>query len=484
MSAPRFTRVVAVAVGVGLSSGCMVGPNYKRPEMTIPENHRGVAGPPSEASIADAPWWEVFGDTALQTLIREAVAANLDLQVAAARVLEARAQAGIAKSFLYPSIGASGGYTARQLPRLSDPPQADLDKTTQNWDISVGLSWEIDLWGRVRRESQAAVARYVATEEGRRGVLISLVAEIASSYFSLRELDLELEIARRTLTLNDETITFYTRRLEGGVSNRLELDQAQANRAVTAATIPDIERRIVLTENALSVLLGRVPGPIARGRTLAAQDLPPRVPAGIPAALLERRPDVLAAERQLIAANADIGAAKALFFPTISLSGAFGGLTRDLSDIAKADSIVWSLGAGIFQPIFQGGRIRRNYEAAQARFQAALAQYKKAALNGYREVADSLTTIEKLAQSRVEQEKGVEALRDAATLSRSRYDAGLSNYLEILVADQALFQQELSLARTRGGELQAFSQLYRALGGGWQPEENPERTSSAVSTPP
>ena len=480
MNASRSLRLVAATAAIAILGGCMVGPNYERPEVAVPANHRGLEGAPPQESLADAPWWQVFDDAALQSLVREAVAGNYDLRIAASRVMEARAQAGVAKSFLYPEIGAFGGYTARQLPRLSDPPEAtSSDNRYQNWNLGVSLSWELDLFGRIRREKQAAVARYLASEEGRRAVLIALVGEVASTYFSLRELDLELEIARRTLVLNDETVTYYDRRLAGGVSNRLELDQAQANRSVTASTIPDIERRIALTENALGVLLGRPPGPIPRGSVLADQHFPPRVPAGIPAALLERRPDVLQAEQLLVAANADVGAARALFFPTISLSGAFGGLSHDLSEIAKGDSVLWSLGAGIFQPLFQGGRIRRNFEAYQARFDGAVAQYQKAALNGYREVADSLVTIEKLAQARVEQEKGVVALRDATTLARSRYESGLSTYLEILIADQTLFQQELLLARTRGGELQALAQLYKALGGGWQQESAAATTGAS-----
>ncbi len=470
MNASRSLRLVAAAVAVALLGGCTVGPEYRRPEVAVPENHRGLPGAPPQESLADLPWWQVFDDPTLQSLIRDAVAGNYDLRIAASRVMEARAQAGIAKSFLYPQIGASGGFVTRQLPRLSDPPQAGEDRTTQNWNVVADLSWEIDLFGRIRREKQAAVARYLATEEGRRGVLIALVGEVASTYFSLRELDLELEIARGTLALNDETVAFYSRRLAGGVSNRLELDQAQANRAVTASTIPDIERRIALTENALNALLGRLPGPIPRGTVLTDWRFPPRVPAGIPAALLERRPDVLQAEQRLVAANADVGAARALFFPTISLSGSLGGLSHDLSEVLKSDSILYSLGAGIFQPIFQGGRIRRNYEANQARFEGAVAEYQKAALNGYREVADTLVTIQKLGEARTEQEKGVAALQDAGTLVRARYDTGLSNYLEILIADQALFQQQLLLARTRGAELQSLAQLYRALGGGWQQE--------------
>jgi len=304
---------------------------------------------------------------------------------------------------------------------------------------------------------------------------------VASSYFLLRELDLQLEIARRTLTLNDQTVVFYTQRLGGGVSNRLELDQAQANRALTAASIPEIERQIVVLENAISVLAGRPPAAIARGRTLEEQHLPPSIPVGVPAALLARRPDVVEAERLLIAANADIGSAKALFYPTISLTGSVGTVSGDLADFLKGDSIIWSVGTGLFQPLFNAGRIRRNYEAAQARFDQAMARYQQAAINAYREVADALVSIQKFGQVRVEQEGGVAALRDAAQLSRARYDTGLATYLEILIADQQLFQLELQLAQTRGDELRAISQLYRSLGGGWQPEQP---AAPAPSTPP
>jgi len=461
----------AAAVLCAFLAACAVGPNYHRPEVPAPPNHRGLEGTAAAESLADAPWWQIFDDTALQGLIREAIASNYDLRTASARVVEARAQAGVAKSFLFPQVGFTGGYTGQQVSRKSDPPQAVADdKTFQNWNLGFTLSWEIDLFGRIRREKESAFAAYLGSEEGRRGVLITLVADVASTYFQLRELDLELEIAHRTLGLNEETVAFYDRRLKGGVSNRLELDQAEANRALTASTIPDIERQIALTENALSVLLGRPPGPIARGLALAEQHYPPKVPAGIPAALLERRPDVAQAEDFLMSSNADVGAAKALFFPTINLTGLLGGVSHELSNVTKAEGGVWSLGAGLFQPLFQGGRIKHSYEAAKARFDQALAQYQKAALNGYREVADSLVTIEKLHGVRSEQEKGVVALTDASKLARSRYDSGLSNYLEILIADQSLFQQELQLARTRGAEFVALAQLYRALGGGWQSE--------------
>ena len=245
---------------------------------------------------------------------------------------------------------------------------------------------------------------YLATNEARRGVLITLVADVASNYLLLRDLDLQLEIARRTLQANDETVAFYRSRLQGGVSNRLELDRAVGNRARTAAVIPDLEQQIATTENVLSLLLGRPPGAIKRGVALTDQHVPPQVPAGLPVALLERRPDVVQAEQLLVAANADVGAAKALFFPTINLTGLFGGLSRDVSDLTRSDATIWSVGAGLFQPIFQGGRIKRNYEASKASFDQALAQYQKAALNAYREVADSLVTIQKQGQARLELE--------------------------------------------------------------------------------
>jgi multidrug efflux system outer membrane protein len=254
------------------------------------------------------------------------------------------------------------------------------------------------------------------------------------------------------------------------VSNRLEVDTAVANRALTAASIPEIERQIAVLENAISVLAGRPPGAIARGRTLDEQTVPPIIPVGVPATLLERRPDVIESERLLVAANADIGAAKALFYPTISLTGSVGTVSGDLTKLLRGDSIIWSVGAGLFQPLFNAGRIRGNYDAARARFDQAVAEYQATALNAYREVADALITRQKLAEVRVEQDTGVTALRDASQLSRSRYENGLSSYLEVLIADQQLFLLELDLARTRGDEIRAVAQLYRALGGGWQPE--------------
>lgn len=472
----RTCGILAAIAAIGLAAaGCTVGPNYERPKLEPPAQFRDAPAAAAAAaeSVADLEWWRVYQDAALQSLIREGIASNLDLRVASARVVEARALAGVAKSYLYPEIGASFGTTQQQQSRVGDPKLSKEqvpDRTYSNWALNGSLSWEIDLFGRLRRNREAAFAQYIATEEGRKALLVTLVGDIASTYFYLRELDLSLQIARRTLAINDDTVLFYTRRLQGGVSNRLEVDQAKANRAVTGAAIPDLERQIVIAENALSVLLGRAPGSIARWKPIAEDEVPPQVPGGLPAQLLERRPDVRQAEQLLVAANANIGVAKALFYPTISLTGSLGSVSSSLSDFLTADSIVWSFGAGLFQPIFNGGRIRQNYEAARARYDQALAQYQRSALNAYREVADALITIQKLAERRKELEPGVEALRDATQLSRSRYDAGLSSYLEVLVADQALFSQELVLAQIRGSQLRAVAQLYRALGGGWQPE--------------
>jgi outer membrane protein, multidrug efflux system len=453
--------------------GCATaGPDYVRPEMSPPAEFRDAGGPPSPETLADIPWWQVFDDKALQELIRDAIAHNYDLRVAIARVQEARALARVARSFLYPDIGVSAFSGGNQVSRNSQPSVIgeDDDRVFANTSITATMAWELDLFGRIRRDSEAAFARYLASEEGRRAVLITLVSDVAQSYFLLRELDLQRVVALRTLTLNDQTVEYYRTRLAGGVSNRLELDSAVANRSLTAASVPDIERQVAILENAISVLVGRPPGAVIRGRTLEEQALPPDIPVGMPAALLERRPDVVEAEQLLVAANADIGAAKALFYPTISLTGTVGTVSSDLSDLLKGQSVIWSLGANLFQPIFNAGRIRGNYDAARARFDRALAEYQQTAINAYREVADALIAIQKLAAVRVEQEAGVAALRDASQLSRERYDIGLSSYLEILIADQELFERELDLASTRGDEMRALAQLYRALGGGWQPE--------------
>jgi multidrug efflux system outer membrane protein len=459
---PTYGLILALSSAL---AGCMVGPNYKRPDMPSPAQYRFVDSPQAEA-VADAWWWQIFDDPALQYLVKEAVAGNLDLRVAAARVEEARARFGIAKSYLYPQVDGVASYGGRG----ASTTEEGEDSTRASGTFGFQLSWELDLFGRIRREKEAAYAIVLATEQGRRGVVVTLVADVATSYFLLRELDLQLEIARATLKLNDDTVVYFRNRLEGGVSNRLELDRIIANRARTAASIPDIEQQIAVVENLMSLLLGRPPGTIPRNPLAASEALPPAIPPGLPVQLLERRPDVMQAEEFLIAANADIGAAKALFYPRISLTGFLGGVSGDLTTFLGGNGAggVWSIAGGLLQPVFQGGRLRSNVEMMQARFEAALAGYQGAALNAYREVANALITIQKLAEIRIQREIGVEALRDAAELARTRYDSGLASYIEILTADQDLFEQQLLLAQTRGAELRARAELYRTLGGGWK----------------
>lgn len=454
--------ILALALPV-VAAGCTMGPDYKRPETTpTTAQFRFVDGPQQAQSLADAPWFEVFQDAALQGLIKDALANNLDLKVAMARVEESRARAGIAKSYFYPQVDGALGYQARGASNTGEN-----DSTSQNVSYGFRLSWEIDLFGKLRRQNESALALSLAAEQARRGVLVTLIGDVASSYFLLRELDLEIDIARKTLEINDQTVAYFRNRLDGGVSNRLELDRIISLRADTAAAIPELERQAALVENQISFLVGRPPGPIARTALMIGETLPPPIPPGLPTSLLERRPDVAQGEQLLVSANANIGAAKALFFPTIGLTGFLGGVNGDLESFLGTGA-VWSAGASLLQPIFQAGRLQRNVEAQQARYDAAFAEYQKAILNGYREVANALVTIQKLAEARGQQETGVTALQDAADLARARYDSGLASYIEILTADQDLFSRQLRLAQTRGAELRARAELYRALGGGWQ----------------
>ena len=471
--ASSLVRLASTALLSLVATGCMVGPNYERPQLAPPAQFRFAEGAQAE-SLADAPWFQIFDDPSLQTLVKEAIANNLDLRIAVARVEEARARAGIPGTYLYPQVDGVANYSVRQASNAQKEDNSQNEDTThQSGVYGFQLSWELDLFGRIRREREAATAVALATEQARRGVMVTLVGDVASNYFLLRELDVQLDIAHRTLDINDQTVAYFRNRLDGGVSNRLELDRIIALRQQTAAAIPDIEQQIAIVENAISMLLGRPPGGITRTAVGPEGTAIPPIPPGLPTSLLERRPDVVQAEQLLVAANADIGVAKSLFYPTISLTGFLGGVSGDLTSFLGGDGAVWSLTSGLFQPIFQAGRLRRNAEAVQARFNAALAEYQKAALNGYREVANSLIAIQKLAQVRVEQQGSVEVLIDAADLARSRYDSGLASYIEILTADQELFQQQLLLARTRGSELRARAELYRTLGGGWQPQPQP-----------
>jgi multidrug efflux system outer membrane protein len=461
----RAGVVCTAALSVGICGCAPVGPRFVRPAVPTPAQYRFVTDAAQGESMADAPWWRVFEDPELQGLVREAIGSNLDVRAAVARVEQARAQAGIARSFLYPQVDGTASYTLQQNSGTAD---GDMQ---QGGIFGLQLSWELDLFGKIRRQREAAVAEMLASEQGRRGVLVTLVGDVATTYFLLRQLDLELQIARRTLQVNDRTVVYFQDRLDGGVSNRLEVDRIKSNRSQTAAAIPDFERQLAVAEHAMSLLLGRTPGPIARATAPPAMGLgsPPSIPPGLPASLLERRPDVVQAEQLLVAANANVGVAKALFFPAIDLTGFLGGVSGDLTTLLGNGGAVWSLGSGLLQPIFNAGRLKHNLASARAAVDEAVALYRKAALNGYREVANALISIQKLGEIRVERQAAVDVLRDAGDLARSRYESGLATYLEILDADQQLFQQELLLAQAQGAELQARTDLYRALGGGWQP---------------
>lgn len=483
-SSRLFLLAAALATGVFLP-GCAAGPAYQRPPVTVPEQIRGQAGAtetspaepsspapsetvPAEAgSLADEPWWQVFQDPALQGLIDEALRNGFDVRLAAARVEEARANAGIARSQFFPAIQADGGWSRSRRSGFTSP----VTQPVNLYDVNLGLSWEIDLWGRVRRLNEAALARYLATEEARRSVLLSLVSDVATSYFRLRQLDLQLEIARRTATAFEETHALFSRRLEAGAASALETKSAEASLATTSASIPDLERQIVAEENFLGLVLGRNPGDIPRGAVLNDQELPQQVPAGLPSDLLRRRPDIRQAEQQLIAANADVGVSVADFFPTISLTGAFGGVAPQVSDLF-GEGRTWSVGGGLLSPLLQGRRLKNQHRAALARWDEAKVGYERSVTNAFVEVSSALVAYQKLADSETEQARAVAAYREAVRLSNSRYLAGLSDYLEVLQAQQQLFPAENSLARIRFNRLATLVDLYKSLGGGWQLDDH------------
>ena len=458
-----------------LLSGCMVGPDYRRPELTVPADWR--TGPAHETSLADVAWWEVFNDPALQELIRIGVEENRDVQIAVARVFEARAHLGVARAALFPQVnaGADYGYTrpysknSLLLRNLPKAPGSSVDAPTGDvYRADVDLTFELDLWGRLRRATEAARAELLASEDAWRSVLITLVADIARTYFDLLEFDRELEIARRTLETRRTSLDLQRRRADQGLSTQLDVQRAAAEVAVAAAAVPDVERRIAQTENAVNLLLGRNPGPVGRGAPLDTQRVSPEVPAGLPSALLERRPDIRQAEQAMIAANARIGEAKAAHFPRISLTGLFGVESVSLSSLFKGASRVWDIGPTLTVPIFTAGRISNTVRASEARQEQALVQYRQAIERAFREVDDALIFHRKVREIRAEQEARVTATRQALYLANLRYERGLSTYLDVLDQERQLFRAELDLASTTRDQLTAVVQVYKALGGGWQ----------------
>ncbi len=448
----------------GVLASCAVGPTYRRPQMAIPDRAWGEVTGPEAASLADEAWWAVLRDDALQSLVADALANGFDVRLAAWRVQEAQALAGISRAQLFPQIQASAGWSRS---RASAFTSVNPPAPTNLADVNLGLSWELDLWGRIRRFDQAALAQYLASEDARRGVALSLVAHVATSYFELRELDLRLEIARRTADAFRGTRDLFNRRLAGGTASALETASAEASLASTAANIPILEQEIAAKENELSLLLGRPPGEIKRGAALDDQFLPPAVPEGLPSDLLERRPDLREAEQLLIAANANVGVATADLFPAISLTGAFGGVAPKVTELLQSGR-TWSAGAGLLTPVLQPGRLKNLRRAAVAQWEQARVQYQQSVTVAFAEVATALGAYARLAQSEDELRRAVDAYREAVRLANMRYVAGLSDYLEVLQAQQQLYPAENALAETRFNRLATLVELYKALGGGWK----------------
>ena len=459
-----------VAVAALAASACSFAPPYQRPEAGVPAQYR-FAEPKETASIADLPWWKLFNDPALQDLIRTALANNQDLALAAARVDEARAFVGIAKADFYPQIAAQldaayGRPTSKNLNSLAT--------TSGQYSASASVSWEIDLWGRVRNSRDAAFADLLATEDGRRAVILSLVSGVALAYVELRAADLDLEIAKSNTGTRQSTLDLFEARARRGIASDLEVSQARADLAVTTAAIPETELQIALKEHQISVFLGRAPSPIPRGSLTVDQTLfPPELPLGVPAQLLERRPDVLAAEQGVIAAGKRVGVAVANRLPTLSLTGFIGLEGTTIPNLFSANGVAGTAGGSLLAPIFQGGRLSAQEEAARARLEQSIASYRKAVEVALQEVADAAVGVRKLREARVARTDQVKASTRAAKLALDRYQGGVSSYFEVLDAQRRLFDAQLSLAHTQRDELASAVLLYRALGGGWQAEEAP-----------
>ena len=463
-------------------TGCALGPDYKRPPVSPPETFRFQTTPGETASLADAPWWEAFGDPALKTLIQEALAGNYNVRIAAARVQQARAQAAGAKSPFYPQLGyGAQAVQSRGLANILGLSSTDPSAESTLYLGGISMNWEIDLWGKIRRSSEAANAQLLASEEGRKAVLLSLVSDVAQAYFELLELDARLSIANSSTEAYQGTYKLFQDRLEFGVASQLQTARAEGNLAQAAATVPEIQSQIAAKENQISTLLGRNPGPIQRGRPLFDQDVTPSVPAGLPSALLERRPDLRRVEQELVAANAQIGAAKALFFPQLSLTGLLGKASPELSALTAGTSTVWQAGVMITGPIFQGGKIYQNYKATEAAAEEAKWRYEQAVIQAFQEVSTSLAALDKLAGAEVDQARSVKALEKSVQISNDRYLYGLSSYFEILEAQQRLYPAQYTQAQIRLGRLLAYVQLYKALGGGWNLKEPQARPSTAAT---
>lgn len=464
-------KLTALLILVGLVSSCTVGPDYKRPTTSVPSTYRGLtpeqaakAGP---ISLADQKWWEVFKDEKLQELIRTAMLQNYDVRIAAARILQAQAQLGITRADQFPTV-TGGGSVAKE--RVNAEPPLGLPSAikTPVYDVSASLNWELDFWGKYRRATEAAKANLLASQWARDEVISTIVSNVAAAYFELRELDLELEISRRTLISRQGSLKLTQLLADHGYTSILDVRQAEQLVFTAAEQIPDLKRRIEQEENFINFLLGKNPGPVPRGMTLTEQPHAPEVPAGLPSSLLERRPDIRQAEENLVAANARIGVAKAAYFPRITLTATGGYQSFDLSELFKGPAGFWSVAGSLLQPIFEGGRIRSGVRLANAQQQEALLTYKQTIQGAFRDVSDGLTAYRRNREFRIEQEHLTNAAKDAARISDMRYRGGVASYLEVLTNDTNYFSAELGLAQAQLNELLALVQLYNAIGGGWE----------------
>jgi multidrug efflux system outer membrane protein len=454
--------------------GCTVGPNYQRPKLATPPQFRAPEPlpAPQALSLADLKWFELFHDQQLQALIRTALVQNYDLRDAVTRVEAARANLGITRSDQFPNFAAAGGVAinrlsrdgATELPKLILPAQ---DRNFGSASLQL-LSFEVDLWGKLRRATEAARANLLSAEENRQAVITTLVSDVATQYLSLRELDYELEISTHTLETRQQSLDLVKSRQSGGVATLLDLRQAEQLVDTAAQTIPVIQQEIEQTENQIHLLLGEPPGTVTRGPSLTAQEIPPDVPAGLTSALLERRPDIRASEQDLVAANAEIGVARSLYFPEVSLSGLLGGQSTQLASLFSAPHSVWTLAPQAAQPIFTAGRLKSNVRLAEAQREHALVQYEKTVQTAFAEVSNGLIAHQRVHESREKQEELVYALQDRLRLAYIRYRGGVDTQLDALDADRDLFAAELSLSQIRLSELLTVVQLYKALGGGWQ----------------
>lgn len=447
-----------------LLAGCKFGPNYKRPKVDTPSVYRADAQAGQGASIADEKWWTVFQDPELQQLIRTSLAENYDVRIAASRILQAQAALGITRADQFPTITAGASAAGQRVPETPAGPATITNASS----ASLSLFWELDFWGKFRRATEAARANLLATEWGQRAVITSLVSSVASAYYQLRELDLEMEISKQTLATRQESLRLVKVRQQGGVTSMMDVRQSEQLVYFAAASIPDLERRIEQQENFISVLIGRNPGPITRGKPLGENAIPATVPVGLPSALLERRPDIQQAEHLLVAANARIGVARAAYFPQIALTGTGGYQSTSLANLFSVKGGFWNAGAQLTQPIFEGGRIRSGVRLSEAQQQEAALFYKQTIQLAFREVSDSLVAYAKNQEFRQQEELLAQSAEDATRLSNARYTGGAASYLEVLDSDTRYFSARLNLAQAVLNERLALVQLYSALGGGWQ----------------